>query len=37
MGFDPGLFGRFDLAALVQLHLNFVFLFACISVHAARM
>ena len=22
MGFDPGVFGRFDLAALVQPHLN---------------
>jgi len=25
MGFDPGVFGRFDLAALVQPHLNFYF------------
>ena len=24
MGFDPGVFGRFDLAALVQPHLKFV-------------
>ena len=23
MGFDPGVFGRFDLAALVQPHLQF--------------
>ena len=25
MGFDPGVFGRFDLAALVQPHLQFLF------------
>ena len=25
MGFVPGLFGRFDLAALVQPHLEFLF------------
>ena len=25
MGFDPGVFGRFDLAALVQPHLKFLF------------
>ena len=24
MGFDPGVFGRFDLAALVQPHLKFL-------------
>jgi hypothetical protein len=23
-GFDPGVFGRFDLAALAQPHLNFL-------------
>ena len=25
MGLDPGVFGRFDLAALVQPHLKFLF------------
>ena len=25
MGFDPGVFGRFDLAALVQPHLKILF------------
>jgi len=25
MGFDPGVFGRFDLAASVQPHLKFLF------------
>ena len=30
MGFDPGVFGRFDLAALVQPHLQ-LFLFVCLS------
>ena len=25
MGFDPGVFGRFGLAALVQPHLEFLF------------
>ena len=30
MGFDPGVFGRFDLAALVQPHLKF--LFVCLLV-----
>ena len=25
MGLAPGVFGRFDLAALVQPHLNFLF------------
>ena len=25
MGLDPGVFGRLDLAALVQPHLNFLF------------
>ena len=25
MGFDPGVFGHFDLAALVQPHLGFLF------------
>ena len=25
MGLDPGVFGRFDLAALVQPHLRFLF------------
>ena len=25
MGFDPGVFGRFNLAALVRPHLNFLF------------
>ena len=29
MGFDPGVFGRFDLAALVQPHLKF---FVCLFV-----
>ena len=29
MGFDPGVFGRFDLAALVQPHLKF--LFVCLA------
>ena len=32
MGFDPGVFGRFDLAALVQPHLKiFVCLFVCLQ------
>ena len=31
MGFDPGVFGRFDLAALVQSHLEFFCLFVCFS------
>ena len=36
MGFDPGVFGRFDLAALVQPHLKiFVCLFVCIRSVAA--
>ena len=30
MGLDPGVFGRFDLAALVQPHLKF--LFVCLFV-----
>ena len=29
MGFDPGVFGRFDLAALVQPHLKLVFVCLC--------
>ena len=29
MGFDPGEFGRFDLAALVQLHLMVAFMCQC--------
>ena len=31
MGLDPGVFGRFDLAALVQPHLKF--LFVCLFVY----
>ena len=33
MGFDPGVFGRFDLAALVQPHLKFLFVcsFVCLG------
>ena len=27
LGFDPGVFGRFDLAALVQPHLQFLFVY----------
>jgi hypothetical protein len=30
-GFDPGVFGRFDLAALAQPHLKF--LFVCLFVY----
>ena len=33
MGFDPGVFGRFDLAALVQPHLKF--LLVCLLCPAA--
>ena len=35
MGFDPGVLGRFDLAALVQPHLKllFVCLFICLPYH----
>ena len=33
MGLDPGVFGRFDLAALVQPHLKF--LFVCLFIHHA--
>ena len=29
MGFDPGVFGRFNLAALVQPHLSLFALFVC--------
>ena len=39
MGLDPGVFGRFDLAALVQPHLKFLFvcLSSCIGIlHAAK-
>ena len=31
MGLDPGVFGRFDLAALVQPHLKFLFVCLLVS------
>ena len=33
MGLDPGVFGRFDLAALVQPHLRFLFVCLFSVVH----